>query len=73
VLGTDDALLAQPFQRGEPGAELELPGEVAARQAADGRDLADADTALQVLQQDFLGQAFLPGRQTDQTRIRPPG
>jgi hypothetical protein len=69
LLGAVDALLAQPFQWSEPGTEFELPGEVAARQAADGRDLADADAALQMLQQDFLGQPFLPGGQADQSRI----
>lgn len=67
VPGPVDALLAQPFQGGESGAELELAGEVTARQAADGGDLADADAALQMLQQDFLGQPFLPGCQTDQS------
>jgi len=67
LLGAVEALLAQPLQRGEPGAELELAGEVTARQTADGRDLADADAALQMLQQDFLGQPFLPGGQTDQS------
>jgi len=67
LLGAVDALLPQPFQRGEPGTELELTGEVTARQAADGGDLADADTALQMLQQDLLGQPFLPGGQTDQS------
>ncbi|KUM39734.1 hypothetical protein AR540_10455 [Pseudomonas sp. EpS/L25] len=69
MLGAVDALLPQPFQWSEPGAELELAGEVAARQAADGRDLADADAALQMLQQHFLGQPFLPGGQADQPRI----
>ncbi|KTT29851.1 hypothetical protein NS201_15455 [Pseudomonas oryzihabitans] len=65
--------MAQPFQRGESRCELELPGEVAARQPAESGDPADADPAFQVLQQDFLGQALLPGGQTDQTRIRPLG
>ncbi|KTT40507.1 hypothetical protein SB5_06755 [Pseudomonas oryzihabitans] len=65
--------MTQPFQRGEPGAELELAGEVAARQPTESGDPADADPAFQVLQQDFLGQALLPGGQTDQTRIRPLG
>jgi len=30
LLGADEALLPQPLQRGEAGAELELPGEMAA-------------------------------------------
>jgi len=67
LLGAVDALLPQPFQWSEPGTELELAGEVTARQAADRGDLADADTALQMLQQDLLGQPFLPGGQTDQS------